>query len=116
MYNTAEYFISQGEFECELYVQGDLKQVVARGHAYNIPDDVMHNVPLPQDTLRVRINICNCDDAILPIPSLDDETLVVDVVGGFVAWPTHLIRVYDKVPIHYNVSISFANLKHIFLV
>lgn len=77
------------------------KHAVAVGIVFNDNNDTLHNSPLPDNALKVRVDLCTDEDAFLPIPSPDDEVMVRDVVGGYVAWPTHLIEPCQKVLICY---------------
>ena len=76
------------------------------GVAYNTGEDILHNSPLPDNTLRVRVDVCTNKDALLPIPSRDEQNKVADVVGGYVAWPIGLIDTYEKV-VHLQFSTLF---------
>ena len=80
-----------------MHVDESFKHAVAVGVVYNTDTDILHGSPLPENTLRVKVDVCTNADALLPIPSLDEQTMVIDVVGGYVAWPIGLIEPYQKV-------------------
>ncbi|XP_028800320.1 uncharacterized protein LOC114755605 [Neltuma alba] len=51
---------------------------------------MIHNVPLPADHVRVKLNTAIDANYALPIPTPDAET-VAQAVGSFVAWPGRLL-------------------------
>ncbi|KAF5207501.1 hypothetical protein FRX31_002912, partial [Thalictrum thalictroides] len=71
--------------------------IVAYGrvHAKNGPEQVVHGVALGEDNVRVSIDKAKYEEARLPIPSFDLET-VKDAVGTVVAWPLKLVTEVPK--------------------
>ncbi|XP_028801590.1 uncharacterized protein LOC114756815 [Neltuma alba] len=72
----------QGTSNCKLCLDQSFKHVVAVGVVYNNGNEILHNSPLPQNTLRVRIDVCTNEDAQLPFPTPDEQTMVKDVEGN----------------------------------
>ncbi|GMN52656.1 hypothetical protein TIFTF001_021808 [Ficus carica] len=81
--------------ECQLFLDDSINGVdvlVAIGKVYMacVPTDTFHGIPLGEENVRVTITIPKLKYALLPIPT-NEATIVVEDVGGFVAWPKRLI-------------------------
>lgn len=62
----------------------------------NGPNEVIHGKKLPKNCMRVAIDEAVVENALLPIPT-DEYQTIADVVGSHVAWPKHLIAPRTKV-------------------
>ena len=51
---------------------------------------MLHNMPLGADNVKVSIYVPIVSDAAIPFP-LEDIARVADAVGTFIAWPKRLI-------------------------
>ena len=75
---------------------------------------MVHGIPLRDDNYRVAVEVAFIEGAPLPIPNDNiDATLVVNVIGSFVAWPKSLndmmiIKLYSSLfclmPIHFIIG------------
>ena len=66
--------------------------MVGKGKVHNTLGEVLHLKPLPAGFLKVSIEIAIERDAPLPLPDdISDATLVGEVMGSYVAWPSSLI-------------------------
>ena len=67
--------------------------MVAKGKVYNTLGDTIHNLPLPDDCVKVGIDVVIEADAELPIPDeYADLIKVHDAIGTTVVWPIKLIQ------------------------
>ena len=72
--------------------------MVGKGKVHNTMGEVLHHKPLPSRYLKVSIDISLEEGTLLPIPDeVSDATLVGEVIGAFVAWPSRLVRIDDEV-------------------
>jgi len=60
--------------------------------------NILHNVPLPLDVVKVTVPKVRVVDARVPLPT-DEVTIVVEAFQTFIAWPRHLVRIIPKPPI-----------------
>ena len=72
--------------------------MVGKGKVHNKLGELLHHKPLPHGYLKVSVDIALDTDAVLPMPdSVSEVTLLRDAIGSFVAWPSDLIFIADKV-------------------
>ncbi|KAK7243876.1 hypothetical protein RIF29_38689 [Crotalaria pallida] len=65
---------------------------------HNLQGTMLHNSPLPENHVKVTIDVPLIGNAPLPIPIDDDISKINNATGTFVAWPTQQVFVYAKVP------------------
>ncbi|KAF1881669.1 hypothetical protein Lal_00032138 [Lupinus albus] len=90
-----------GPYNCKLFLDTPCTPAVAIDMVYNTQDAMIRNAQIPSNHLKVSIDISIEDDALLPIPVVEDIITIRLDLGIFVAWPKHLI---DVVPIMGKVS------------
>ncbi|PQP93181.1 uncharacterized protein Pyn_26792 [Prunus yedoensis var. nudiflora] len=78
---------------------GEKANLVASGTIVeiNVPNQLVHNVPLGEGNIRVAVNCALQGDSPLPIPVKGVLETVGDAIGSQVAWPQDLIVFDDKV-------------------
>ncbi|ONH94713.1 hypothetical protein PRUPE_7G026800 [Prunus persica] len=78
---------------------GEKANIVASGTIVeiNVPNQLVHNVPLGEGSIRVAVNCALKGDSPLPIPVKGVFETVGDALGSQVAWPQDLIVFDDKV-------------------
>ena len=65
---------------------------------HNTLGDSLHHRPLPDEHMKVSVDVALDLDVLLPVPNIVAETtLLRDSVGSFVAWPSDLIFIDDQV-------------------
>ncbi|PQQ17856.1 hypothetical protein Pyn_24435 [Prunus yedoensis var. nudiflora] len=84
--------------ECKMAF-GEKANLVASGTIVeiNVPNQMVHNVPLGKGNIRVAVNYALQGDSPLPIPVKGVLETVEDAIGSQVAWPQDLIVFDDKV-------------------
>ena len=65
---------------------------------HNTLGDLLHHRPLPDGHLKISVDVALDLDVLLSVPDIISETtLLRDVIGSFVAWPSNLIFIDDEV-------------------
>jgi hypothetical protein len=73
------------------------RPVVAKAKVYGgNHEQMLHNMPLGADNVKVSIYVPIVPDAAIPCPH-EDITRVADAVGTFIAWPRRLVRKSSEV-------------------
>ncbi|CAB4278280.1 unnamed protein product [Prunus armeniaca] len=87
---------TQGK-ECKMAF-GEKANLVASGTIVEIdvPNQLVHNVPLGEGNIRVAVNCALKGDSPLPIPVKRVLETVGDAIGSQVAWPQDLIVLVIK--------------------
>jgi hypothetical protein len=87
----------QGPIPCKLWVLNDEDQIfVAHGRLY--PGVSIHNNPVPPDHVKVCIDSVIEGLAYVRVPCpVDDAEHVGQLIGTYLAWPSHLVELPDKV-------------------
>src|SRR5262249_9561784 len=77
--------------QCLLGVHGS-SDIVAKGKVmdYGGPGAILHGRELGQGNYKVMVTVAFENDALVPCPTDEVET-VYDAVGGIVAWPSELV-------------------------
>ena len=80
-----------------MIIDVDGRPVVAKAEAYSGDHgQMLHNMPLGADNVKVSIYVPIVPDAAVPFP-LEDIAYVSDAVGAFIAWPRRLVRKSSEV-------------------
>ena len=75
--------------------------MVGKGTLYNEPGVLLHNLPLPPNHVKVRVDVAFEGDAPLPVPQEAADVMTVEqAIGTYVAWPNHLVVTSDTIRIY----------------
>ena len=91
--------------KCQLTV-GSMKNIVAVGYVEDVYSITVHGILLGDDNYHVAVEFTFVEGAPLPILNEDiSATLVVLVIGSFVAWPKSLVLFDDMMIIKLSSSL-----------